>query len=543
MFIRIYRSFLKDGGSLRIDQILGPYQAMQPALHPGATQDEIDFPAFLYSSLRLPMVMIDVESVVLAQSDEMFSREGFQIDSWKSVSASARRRKMAYNGQGVLGVFINSVTDVDDIVCLVTAYQIEWNKIHKKLSDISEDVLSDKEKLRRYLGIGDDMWSKFNKIWKDESTSRWLKIAKHPISIQIKSLRGSYVDYKKTSQLWFTNIMKSNSAIGDPNARVYFVSSNTHSIVNNITGFVNDYKETLIAYMKEKNMTEYLSYWNDISNGLHPGSEENFFWYILKKYEADHPEVTKKRYACEKEFGIKYVEAEHFLDVNAQVIKLSSLARRSDLAAKLGLDTTDLKNSSSVIVNIDYPLGFGAYMVLSTVLGNAQNVRGVYVLGKASFLNGNLGDVAIPTTIFDEFSGNIFVINNAFSQAYFTRFSAGNVLTNQKLLSVRGTLLHPESVVKEYFKKGYTIIEMENGSYLNALYEISSYERYPENETISMVHSPVDIGIINYASDTPLTKADTLATRNLGYEGVEATYESSLAIIKRIAEVELSSIR
>ncbi len=542
IFVQIYRSFLKDGGTLNIDQIVVPYRNMKPALHPGAVEEKIDFPAFLYSSLRLPDIMNEVDFVILAQSDEVFNREGYRVEDWKSVSASARRRKMAYDGAGQLGVFINSVTDLDDVVCLITAYQIEWNKINKRLADLSEDVLDNKEKLRQYLDIESDMWEKFEKIWKKDSVGRWSKIAKRKCSVQIKSLRGSYVDYKKASQLWFSHIMDVSPEISDPNVGVYFVSSNTHSIVNNITGFVNNHKNNLIEFMKKNNMQEYLNYWNDISNGLYPGSEENFFWYILKKFESENKDVTRERIEFERKCGIRYVEAEHFLDVNAQVIELSAFSRRPDLGEKLGVDTSALKNSKSIIVNIDYPLGFGAYMVLSTVLRNAQNVRGVYVLGKASFLNGNLGDVAIPTTIFDEISKNTFIINNAFSKSYLSRFAAGNVLTNQKLISVRGTLLHPEEVIREYFKKGFAIVEMENGSYLNALYEFFDYSRYPENTTISMVNSPVDIGIINYASDTPFTKAVTLATRNLGYEGVEATYESSLAIIKRIAEVELSRI-
>ena len=84
----------------------------------------------------------------------------------------------------------------------------------------------------------------------------------------------------------------------------------------------------------------------------------------------------------------------------------------------------------------------------------------------------------------------------------------------------------------------YTILEMENGPYLNAIYEMVQYARYPIGQTIDLMSTPVDIGIIHYASDTPFTKAVTLGTRNLGYEGVESTYVSSYAILKRIFEYE-----
>lgn len=228
--------------------------------------------------------------------------------------------------------------------------------------------------------------------------------------------------------------------------------------------------------------------------------------------------------------GIDYIEARHFLDINAQVISIKEMAKAKKLKKLL--------NSNALILNIDYPLGFGAYMVLSTILRNVSHLKGVYILGKASFLNGDLGDIALPTTVFDEHSKNTFVFKNAFSPSYFSQSLAGRVLINQKVISSKGTLLTPQPILEEYFEKGVNIIEMEDGPYLNAIYETINYNRYPENETIALLNSPVDIGIIHYASDTPFTKTVTLGTRSLGYEGVEATYTSSLAILKRIIEME-----
>src|SRR5690606_33945036 len=126
-------------------------------------------------------------------------------------------------------------------------------------------------------------------------------------------------------------------------------------------------------------------------------------------------------------------------------------------------------------------------------------------------------------------------------KTYFEDFKAGSILTNQKVVSSKGTFLHPLETIQRYFLNDYTIIEMEDGPYLNAIFEMTHFGRYPQNQTVSLLNTPVDIGIIHYASDTPFTKAVTLGTRNLGYEGVEATYMSSLAILKRIVEVEMES--
>jgi hypothetical protein len=49
---------------------------------------------------------------------------------------------------------------------------------------------------------------------------------------------------------------------------------------------------------------------------------------------------------------------------------------------------------------------------------------------------------------------------------------------------------------------------------------------------------PIDLGIIHYASDTPYTQARTLGARGLSYYGMDSTYASSLAILRRVLMLE-----
>src|SRR4029078_11800334 len=49
---------------------------------------------------------------------------------------------------------------------------------------------------------------------------------------------------------------------------------------------------------------------------------------------------------------------------------------------------------------------------------------------------------------------------------------------------------------------------------------------------------PLDFGIIHYASDTPYTQARTLGARGLSYYGMDSTYASSLAIVRRVLALE-----
>ena len=537
VFIKAYRSFLKAEGEMSVDQFSKLYQEMDPALHRKAGVEEIDIEAFIYAYFRLPSIIHSIKKIILAPTDAIFRREGYDILSCERVTAAARRRKMYYDGKETLCVFINSVTDVDDIVTILTAYQIEWNKIQKALHNAAS---LQEDQLQTILHINDENWERIKKIWGGSLVKHFEDIQQRHLNFKVKLLRSSYVDYHKAAQRWLEDILTRTRHKHVTDHPIYFVSSNTHSLVNSITGWVNKVEDKLIAYLKDQGLTQYLDYWNKINTGEHPGSKENFLWYVLKKYEKDYPEVRLERVQYEQQMGIDYIEARHYLDIDAQVIAVCELSN-SNLSQKLGIDLKALQQSNAYIVNIDYPLGFGAYMVLSTILKNFAKVKGAYILGKASFLHGNLGDIALPTTVYDSYSQNTFIFRNAFTKDYFEGFKQNNVLVDQRAVSAKGTLVQSEHTTRQFFIADYTLIEMENGSYLNALYETTNYERYPEKQTINLLNSPIDIGIIHYASDTPFTKAITLGTRNLGYEGVEATYAASLAILKRILNVELHS--
>ncbi|MBA2598835.1 MAG: hypothetical protein H0V00_19615, partial [Chloroflexia bacterium] len=85
--------------------------------------------------------------------------------------------------------------------------------------------------------------------------------------------------------------------------------------------------------------------------------------------------------------------------------------------------------------------------------------------------------------------------------------------------------------------ENYTVVEMEAGPYLNALYEDLYLRRFPSGEAINLqTHrsGTLDLGIIHYASDTPYTRAQTLGARGLSYRGLDSTYASTVAILRRI---------
>jgi len=74
-------------------------------------------------------------------------------------------------------------------------------------------------------------------------------------------------------------------------------------------------------------------------------------------------------------------------------------------------------------------------------------------------------------------------------------FQTGLVLSDQKTIAAKGTFLENGELVKQWYQEGYSIIEMETGPYMNAMYEFVYYNRYVENEFINLTGAPFEIGI------------------------------------------------
>ena len=119
----------------------------------------------------------------------------------------------------------------------------------------------------------------------------------------------------------------------------------------------------------------------------------------------------------------------------------------------------------------------------------------------------------------------------------------GTVFDNQKGVTVRGTFLQNQQFMNVFYKEGYTDIEMEAGPYLSAVYEDIYPQRYPINEIVNLfINAPYDIGVLHYASDTPISRRQHLLSKSLSYFGVDATYAASTAILRRILQVELARL-
>jgi hypothetical protein len=244
----------------------------------------------------------------------------------------------------------------------------------------------------------------------------------------------------------------------------------------------------------------------------------------------------------EARVGLSHLSTPGHVDVDAQVIALSKLDPTS-LDPRLRVPGLEkLRASDAVILNIDYPLGMAAYYLLSRLGQGAGELRGVYVMGKAATLNGRVGDVSLSGACYDEHSRNTFLFKNAFSARDVAPWLRhGSVFDAQSSLTVRSAFLQNRRYMTAFYRDGYTVLEMEAGPFLGAVYELIYPKALPTDEIIHLSDkTPFDLGFLHYASDTPYSRRQSLLSKSLSYFGVDSTYACAIAIVRRILEQEIA---
>ena len=555
LYMRTHYSLLRTTGEVQIRTLEETHIASESSLHPDADSSVPGMSAFVYTSLRLPRCILDVRLVVLGQSEEVFRRRGFpDVESWQVVNAPARRRRMLYDGEGTLAAYIASISDIDDIVPMLTAFQIEWNKMNQRISQDVDLISKIQEwaasgeltaelsrEVRKALHLTKGDWRRMNTIWEEDFPQLLLCIATQRKRFAVNLLAGSHIDYRRATQMWW-NRVNQLAPIDLTNRPIYFVSSNTHSLVNMLTGFAQRNQDHLLAYLDSGVDLELVAEAERIRQKKVPSNWNNFLYYVLKKYltTSEGEDLLEERKKYETAHGITRIPSQHTFDLEVQVIELSKI-HPDDLDDRLvdNLPINQLMKSDALILNIDYPLGFAAYHLLTRIAVNVGELRGAYVMGKAATLNGRIGDVLIPNVVYDEHASNTYLFHNVFTSGYVAPFLVyGDVLDNQRAIAVRGTFLQNRSYMEAFLQLGYTDVEMESGPYLSALYEFIRPRRYPSDELINLYPAPFEIGILHYASDTPMSKGKNLGTSSLSYYGMDPTYAATVAILRRILALE-----
>ena len=556
LYVRTYTTLLQSSGAIPVSSLIPAHLTAASSLHAGATEPEPDLSALIYSAQRLPESIVDVTQIVLGQSARGFRRGGYTgLDGWQIVSAPGRRRRWRYDGNVTLAATIASASDLDDLVPSIVAYQIEWNKLHGiiaadgMLCDLiaraaaSETLDAGEERaIGERLLLQPDDWQRLRQVWGPSLWRNLALVAAARKRYTVQMIGGSHLGNARATHQWWLPADRVLHDLGAGERPVYFVSSNTHSIVNVLSGTARRRKEALTAFIRAEGGDELKEELIRLEAGTSRSNWENLLYFAARQYFSSAGKVEERRQRSREEqaIGIHHIDPTGAIDVGIQIIELSRLDPNQFDPRLCGDDGVclDPRRSDALIVNVNYPLGLAAYNIMTQVGMTTDELQGVYILGKAATLNGRIGDVMISDVVYDEHSGNTYWFENAFSYADLAPYlDYGAALDNQKAVTVKGTFLQNEGYLDFFYRENYTVVEMEAGPYLNSLYEDLFLRRYPSGEAINLQthrQGTLDLGIIHYASDTPYTRAQTLGARGLSYHGMDSTYASTVAILRRI---------
>jgi uncharacterized protein DUF6909 len=546
LYVRTYTSLLRSTGDVDVRAFEEAHTFSASSLHEGAPSADPDVSAFAYAAGRLPLEMPGCKRMVLGQSHELFEAAGFDVREWVTVKARGRRRPLRWDGAGTIAAFIASASDIDDLVPIVTAYQIEWNKMHARLRSLGSDVT--RPAVARALAFDDGQMAKLVEAFgaaRFDAAAR--AVASAPFDLKLRMLAASHSQYQRAAQRWWSGVepayMRRPPAWRRP---VYFVSSNTHALANLVGGFARARASDIAEWARRTNFEDL---GGEVAAAMESGDEARvapILYYLLRAWIHDDKSGARTREvrAFEEHIGLEHLSGPGNVDVDAQIVQLGKLdpARLDPRLRVRGVEK--LAASDAVILNIDYPLGMAAYYLLSRLGQGVGELRGVYVMGKAATLNGRVGDVSLSGSCYDEHSSNTFLFRNAFSAGDVAPWLAhGSVFDNQAALTVRSAFLQNRRYMTAFYRGGYTVLEMESGPFLGAIYELIYPHALPRDEIVHLSDkTPFDVGFLHYASDTPYSRRQSLLSKSLSYFGVDSTYACAVAIVRRILEQEITRI-
>src|SRR5918912_730383 len=266
------------------------------------------------------------------------------------------------------------------------------------------------------LGGALDDWLRLRDTWGEAFGPQLREIGERRLSLRVRMLGGTQVGYARMTRRWWAPVQARLAAQELADRPLYFVSSNTHSLSNLVTGIAREREDQLIAYVEGLPESDVLrAELRALRDGRSEGSWENFLYFIAREFiDAGGPQLREWRRKAELDAGVEHLPSRTAMRVPSQIIPLERLdARRLD--GRLGdVDADRLSASPAVIVNVDYPLGLAAYNILREVAVAKSALRAVYVLRKAATLNADVGDVMISSVVHDEHSGTTYWLDNAF---------------------------------------------------------------------------------------------------------------------------------
>lgn len=249
--------------------------------------------------------------------------------------------------------------------------------------------------------------------------------------------------------------------------------------------------------------------------------------------QEDHGPLRDKVLAYALRHGMRQIDDTSGTNISVQIFDTTQVDA-AKLPAELRWDAKRIQKEKPVLIVMDYAFGEQAYETMDELLKPCQTpegevrfkVQSVSIMGKAGILEGEKGDIMVPTAHVFEGTADNYPLQNKFAKADFE--GQGLRVFEGPMITVLGTSLQNKDVLSYFLRSSWQAIglEMEGAHYQKAIQSASRIR--------NSIAPDVELRYAYYASDNPLLTGHTLASGSLGTEGVKPTYLITIKILNCI---------
>lgn len=511
---------------------------LRPEIYGSIADEKAELNGLLYVIERLPVGIEQCRFINLT------SDEGYGKSHFKAIVPPKRKRNCYRIDEEQMNVEITrGRSDIYDILTHLTFIYVESDKIKNRvLIDDNGEIARDWVKLEQVIkheetleleereraishlsNIMGRTFAEINDIYDGFATKtdpdRFLKVIYWLGKLAIEEAMGGTkrtitfspilrerLGHHIHGEIWADNIksvLKQNGLLQRP---IHIISANMHSVMNSVFA-----PPLLKSKFKDK---------------------DDFFVYEELSRSGNDPLRNKVQEVALKN-GMVYMPDTSGTNIDVQIFDTAKID-----FSKTAFPSTTVGENAPVIVVMDYAFGEQAYETIDELLKPYKendhktllNVESVSIMGKAGILEGNKGDIMIPSAHINEGTGDNYPFHNELTAEMFA--GQGIPVYSGPMISVLGTSLQNKDLLKFFNESTWGVIglEMEGAYYQKAIQSASKIRK--------SINPDVKVRYAYYASDNPLETGSTLASGGLGTTGVKPTYLITIKILEQIFNIQ-----
>lgn len=537
LFIRGNYKPLGVSGEAMIDAL----KQLRPEIYGDLNDPErVELDGLLYIFQRLPRGIEECRFV------RLISREGFENSSFEPIVPPKRRRNCYRIDANEMYIeMTRGRSDIYDVLTHLTFMYImaekirqnsqdhkgrkkrEWKMLEKIVALEEKGESFNKEVAYTYLStmLGrtyDDTLAACERFATSEAVNSifhityWLgklsfdeEIQEEDREISFSSALREKIGHHIYGELWAQNIkthLKKSQLLDRP---IHVISANLHSIMNSF------YAPAALA-----RLTDDL---DDIARDLSLPSNDK---------------LREKVNQLARRNGMVQIDDTSGTNISVQVFDTAKMGK-IQFSPSLKWNADYIQKHQPVILVMDYAFGEQAYETMDELLKpfeeedkkTALQIASVSIMGKAGILEGDKGDIMVPTAHVFEGTADNYPFDNQLKKADFEGF--GLRVFEGPMISVLGTSLQNKDILRYFHRSSWRAIglEMEGAHYQKAIQAATEIRQGGIGKAVTFRYA-------YYASDNPLITGATLASGSLGVDGVKPTYLISLKILNQIVDGE-----